>query len=64
MANHVLLFTHEIVRKLATGDFITLPYSITLIPTAVRFQAGAVMGFSLITTASRPALGPTQPPNR
>jgi hypothetical protein len=29
--------------------------------TAVRFSAGANMGFVLFTTASRPALGPTQP---
>jgi len=28
----------------------------------VHFPAGAMMGFLLVTTASRPTLGPTQPP--
>jgi hypothetical protein len=28
----------------------------------VQFPVGAVMGFLLLATASRPALGPTQPP--
>jgi hypothetical protein len=30
----------------------------------VMFPAGAMMGFFLFFTVSRPALGPTQPPNQ
>jgi len=30
--------------------------------TCIQFPAGGIMTFFLLTTASRPVLGPTQPP--